>query len=481
MTFYGMDTEQVLGESDALEQAARRLEEVLGGLQSSVQSVAWIGPDAEAFREQWDATHRQGESIVLPGLGERSRELQQHVEEQDRASSVDDGGWFEDAMDWLRDTGGDIVDGIRDGIDWLGDRISDGTDWLGDRISDGMDWLGDRVQDGRDLVSTALDAIQGFEWPRFTEVVVDGAAGLIRGTGDVIEVLTGIDLKLADDGTGYADAPVAVTPEDSGLVPPGDLSQIIANTNQTYGSEETGEVSMSVVGNPPTGVIVNIPGTEQWGPMAGDNPLDLTGNAEQAGSNGWSAGSQATADAIAQLYRDNPNLEGVPLMLNGHSQGGMIAASLAANPDFASQYNLTNVMTYGSPVDNYDVPAGVHQLNIQHGGDLVPRIDAEGSYMGPVVPGPRGIPLPVPIPNPGELLANQNIGSGNTTTVTLDSPSWNPLTNHGGGEYQNSVQTQLQDPNSQLSQYSQDPSLQPFLTGDPENVQHYTSGVHREN
>ena len=471
MTFYGMDTDQVLGESDALEQAARRLEEVMGGLHSSVHAVAWIGPDAEAFREQWDATYRQGESLVLPGLGERSRELQQHVEEQDHASSAEGGGWFEDAMAWLRDTGGDIVDGIRDGIGWLGDRIADGTDWLGDRI-----------QDGRDLISTAIDAVKNFEWPRFTEVLVDGATGLIRGTGDVFEALTGIDLKLADDGTGYADAPVAVTPEASGLVPPSDLSQIIANTNQTYGSKETGEVSMSVVGNPPTGVIVNIPGTEQWGPMAGDNPLDLTGNAEQAGSNGWSAGSQATADAIAQLYRDTPGLEGVPLMLNGHSQGGMIAASLAANEDFSSQFNVTNVMTYGSPVDNYDVPGGVNQLNIQHGAaTCVPKIDAEGSYMGPVVPGPHGIPLPVPIPNPGELLANQNIGSGNTTTVTLDSPSWNPLTNHGSAEYQNSVQTQLQDPNSPLSQYSNDPSLQPFLTGDPENVQHYTSGVHREN
>ena len=54
-------------------------------------------------------------------------------------------------------------------------------------------------------------------------------------------------------------------------------------------------------------------------------------------------------------------------------------------------------------------------------------------------------------------------------------------TNHSGAEYQNSVQTQLQDPNSALSQYNRDPSLAPFLTGDPGNVQHYSSGVHREN
>ena len=164
---------------------------------------------------------------------------------------------------------------------------------------------------------------------------------------------------------------------------------------------------MSVVGTPPTGVIVNIPGTELWGPGAGDNPMDLTGNAEQAGWNGWSAGSEATADAIAQLYESNGIPPGTPLMLNGHSQGGMIASSLAANEGFASQFNVTN--------------------------------------------------------------------------ITLDSPSWNPLTNHSSAEYQQSVQTQLQDPNSALSQYSQDPSLQPFLQANPDSVQHYTSGVHRDN
>ena len=484
MSFQGMDTEQVTGQSEALARAAQRLEGLLGDLDGSVRSVAWVGPDADAFREQWGSTHREGESLVMPGLEDRSRELQQHVEEQDRASEDGDGGWFGDMMDWLGDTAGDVVDAIGDGMDWLGDRISDGADWAGDRIGEGLDWLGDRVQDGKDLVSTAIDAVRDFEWPRFTEVLVDGATGLVRGANGLVELVTGVDHHWGDDGTGYADAPVPVTGEESGLVPPSDLSQIIANTQQTYGDKETGEVSMSVVGNPPTGVIVNIPGTEQWGLSAGDNPMDLTGNALQAGSGGWSAGSQATADAIAQLYADNDIPPGTPLMLNGHSQGGMIASSLAANEDFASQYNLTNVMTYGSPVDNYSVPSSVNQLNIQHGSDLVPRIDAEGSYMGPIVPGPKGIPIPLPVPNPSELLANQNIGSGSTTTVTLDSPGSNIFdvgTNHSGGEYQNSVQTQLQDPNSALSRYSQDPSLAPFLTGDPGNVQHYRSGVHREN
>src|SRR5690606_24195712 len=126
------------------ERAARRLEDVLGDLHSSVQGVSWVGPDADSFREQWEGTRRQGEGLVVPGLGERSRELKEHAEEQEQASSTEDGGWFEDALAWRRDAGKGIVDGIRDGISWVGDRLGEGLDWF-----------------------------RGLEWPRLSERVVD--------------------------------------------------------------------------------------------------------------------------------------------------------------------------------------------------------------------------------------------------------------------------------------------------------------------
>lgn len=33
-------------------------------------------------------------------------------------------------------------------------------------------------------------------------------------------------------------------------------------------------------------MIVSIPGTENWNPLAGDNPMDLTGNLVTAGEGG---------------------------------------------------------------------------------------------------------------------------------------------------------------------------------------------------
>lgn len=430
MAFCGMDPAQVRGEAYALDRAARRLEEVLHGLDARVAGTSWTGPDGDTFRGRWDATRRHGEAAVLPGLGDRARELQQHVEEQEHASAG----------------------GLRDGL-------GEGAEWLDEQVTDGRDHLADRAQDGRDLISTAVDAIAHLEWPRLTELLVDGAAHLVRGSGDAVEAVTGLDLRLADDGRGYADAPVAVTPEESGFVPPGDLSQIIANTNRTYGSEETGEVSMTVVGSPPTGVIVNIPGTEHWWPDAGDNPLDLTGNAALAGSAGWSAGAEATADAIAQLFTQHDLPPDTPLLLNGHSQGGMIATGLAADEGFAGQFRVSHVMTVGAPVDNFEVPGSISQLHIQHRADLVPRIDAGGLF------------------SPGGPAR-----SGSITTITLDRPGAHLLdigTNHSGAEYQDSVQQQLQDPTSQLSRYSAGPGLQPFLTGDPDAVRHFLAGIHR--
>lgn len=463
MAFYGMDPEEVRDRADDLDRAARELEEMLGALGSAVGSAEWVGPDADDFRSRWAEVRSRGDSRIVPDLQSHRQVLEENIEEQEQASTPGD-SWFDGMLDWLGDAWDGVTDAVGGAVDWVGSQVSGGLEWLGDRARDGLDAIGGAL-------STAVDAVRNLEWPRFTEVVVDGAIAGFRGVNALYEGITGQDLHLADDGTGYADAPVRVSDPDSGYVPPGDLAAIIQNTQNTYGPKDQGTVSMSVIGgDEPSAVIVNIPGTDQWSPRAGDNPLDLTGNALLAGSQGSSAGSQATADAISQLYQQHGIPPDTPLMLNGHSQGGMIASSLAADPQFASRYNVTDVMTYGSPVDNYDVPTGVNQLNLQHGSDIVPKIDAGGGFYNPALP---VLPAPDVSPDPAQH-----------TTVTLPDPDvpWGPLNiggNHGGGNYQTSVETQLSDPSSALSQYSNSPSLQPFLTDDPGAVQHFTSDVHR--
>ena len=115
-------------------------------------------------------------------------------------------------------------------------------------------------------------------------------------------------------------------------------------------------------------------------------------------------------------------------------------------------------MTFGSPVDNLPAAPGVNQINIQHDKDVVPHLDGDGRGAG-----------------------GQPVSSATGETVTLDSPHgrFNPLGNHEAQGYQNSVAEQLQDPNSALSKYQSDSSMDPFLTNNPSQVEHYESQVHR--
>jgi pimeloyl-ACP methyl ester carboxylesterase len=94
-----------------------------------------------------------------------------------------------------------------------------------------------------------------------------------------------------------------------------------------------------------------------------------------------------------------------PVMLVGHSQGGMVAAQAAAdtgNGNFG--YNVTHVVTAGSPIARADVPSHVQVLAIENSRDLVPHLDARDNPDRP-----------------------------NWTTVTFDAQKGSVGANHGTG------------------------------------------------
>lgn len=465
MSFWGMDTEQVLSSADAVESAAGRLDEILDQLQQATMSAPWEGLDADAFRDRWQEVRSQGQALVLPELRDRSRVLAQHVEEQDRASDEAGGdGFWDGVSDFFRGLGegaAALVDTVGEGVQWLGVRAGESFDaLLGDQalgrgVRDYFTTLGGNIVE---TLKTPLGMVENLlttgRWPTLTELVVGGADLGLDSVNTLLHAMTGVDMGLADDGSGYADAPQQVVPGRDGvpdLRDPASVADIVHNTNASYGDTETGEVAMTVVRDDSgeiTGVVATIPGTEQWGPLAGDNPMDLTGNAAQAGPAGHSAGAEATADAIAQLYRDHAIPPGTPLMISGHSQGGMIASSLAADQDFASRYNLASVMSYGAPVDNYAVNPDVEYLHFQHDGDPVPMIDAGGfPYSGADHP--------------------------NVETVTLPGPHDGlSFDNHGRSTYYDSIDATGDAHRSGLEQFLVDPGG---------SADHYTSGVHRDN
>ncbi len=64
-----------------------------------------------------------------------------------------------------------------------------------------------------------------------------------------------------------------------------------------------------------------------------------------------------------------------PIMLVGHSQGGIIAAKVAASA--GADYNITHVTTVGSPTDRLEYVRGIEYLNVRHDEDLVHGLDGK--------------------------------------------------------------------------------------------------------
>ncbi|GAB6987041.1 hypothetical protein [Nocardioides pyridinolyticus] len=62
-----------------------------------------------------------------------------------------------------------------------------------------------------------------------------------------------------------------------------------------------------------------------------------------------------------------------PVLLVGHSQGGMEAAAILGQ---GSDFNVTHVVTAGSPTAQVAAfPEGSHVLSLEHEGDVVPELD----------------------------------------------------------------------------------------------------------
>ena len=123
--------------------------------------------------------------------------------------------------------------------------------------------------------------------------------------------------------------------------------------------------------------VVVIPGTQSWSPRAGTNPSDLTSDVVLMAQQ--SALLAAGVDhALLQAQRD-AGREGLAdaVMLVGHSQGGIAAAALAADPDFRQRQRVTHVVASGAPIAHFPVPPEVSVLAIEHRQDAVPRLEGE--------------------------------------------------------------------------------------------------------
>ena len=81
--------------------------------------------------------------------------------------------------------------------------------------------------------------------------------------------------------------------------------------------------------------VVVVPGTQEWSPRAGANPFDLTTDVRALTGDATlaAAGVAAALDVVRGPGRVAVD-PGDPVVLVGHSQGGILAAALASDPGF---------------------------------------------------------------------------------------------------------------------------------------------------
>ncbi|MFD7024228.1 hypothetical protein [Promicromonospora sukumoe] len=524
-TMQGQDPEQVRALAQMLEDGASQLETVKQITSVAVWGFDGAGPNVEQMRGEWESQHAPMLGTVAESLTTYAQRARANADAQDQTSNTYDGGGFAGVstqgssnsggdddggvLDWLGDRAGDLWDAGGDAVDWVGDKAGDAAgwigdratdlwnaggnavDWIGDKGSDALGWLGDRGSDALGWLGDRASAIGGAfqnvgdaglqlwdatggaildgEWPRTTEVIASQIrlAGAVVGLGITAGSSGMLDPKIFDDGDPYAGDPRPITQDAKGpngeppLRVPSDLENLTQGVTDSYGAGD-GNVRVTTIDGPNgPRVIVSVPGTESWNPSAGDNPMDLTGNLVTAG------GSRSTMSAAVELAMQNADIPpGAEVMLVGHSQGGMTVADLASDSGFVSQYNVTNAVTFGSPIDSAHIDPSVSVLEMQHRSDVVPRLDLGDARFNPISPIP--------------VLPGGHNESANHTTVTMDNPgSWYDAGgNHSHEAYSESIKGSS-DPG--LAAYEQQLRESGFLTNDPSSVTGQDIHVGRNN
>ncbi len=190
-------------------------------------------------------------------------------------------------------------------------------------------------------------------------------------------------------------------------------------------------IPKAVVGQPQVGIenygtrehpswAVYIGGTVDWDAVATTEPWDLTANVTaMAGQN---AGS---FEAVMQSMRSAGIGANDPVVIVGHSQGGLVATQVAASEVFAVQA----VATFGAPESKVPVPPGVATLTVEHTDDVVTALGgASLTESVDRVTVRREAFASVPVPA-GEALPAHHLDRYRETAVLIDASPQESLRN----------------------------------------------------
>jgi pimeloyl-ACP methyl ester carboxylesterase len=218
---------------------------------------------------------------------------------------------------------------------------------------------------------------------RETEGVVAGLAAFLVAAppgrtpdGEPVEIVAGAlgrvvgAVREIEDPTAWAAdltvTPVSYRPDDEPVTGVVDAMELLAAQSPSNGAAQ-GQVAIQERehADGSRSWVVAVPGTQGGGPINAASNLAVV-----AGTGSTALGLVARAMTQAGIR------PGEPVTMVGHSQGGMVAAQLAADPLLRTKFTVTTLITAGSPVGNVDLPPWVSALHLEHTPDGTPGLEA---------------------------------------------------------------------------------------------------------
>lgn len=160
-------------------------------------------------------------------------------------------------------------------------------------------------------------------------------------------------------------------PPDQKAIVPNDVASLFAGASQIdnvgLDAEAVIRVIKSIDANGNASFVVQIPSTMSWNPLAGATPNDVTSDLYAMARGDQTALAQAVYQAM-----ERAGIRDEPVMLAGFSLGGITAGAIAAGD---SGYNITQVVTAGSPIGRMGIPSDVNVISLEARQDLVHGLD----------------------------------------------------------------------------------------------------------
>ena len=187
--------------------------------------------------------------------------------------------------------------------------------------------------------------------------------------------------------------------------PPHGVADLLADLDATADGDP-GVITVQRLGGDQPRWVVHLPGTDSF-----TDPGAIRGTA--ANLDLLAGEDTAYAEAVHAALCEAGVGPHDPVLLAGHSQGGMQAVALAADPGL--DLRITHVVTVGAPVATTDVPDDVAVLSLENSADVVPLL--EGAPNGDHA---HHVTVAVEVAT-GDLVANHDLAAYRRIAEAVDS------------------------------------------------------------